>query len=251
MNLSELTMRAPRGFREQTLLDNGLIDGFVSLDSPIGQLNISFNPGGVSSVAPVDASFTIDFEQRFHRQAIEVDRLPKNLDSPVHHTLETGQLGDLSLDWRGQTEFQQAVLTAAAHIPTGEVRPYAWIATEIGRPRAVRAVGSALGQNPVPVLVACHRVVRADGQLGDYRFGTPMKAALLEAEGLDLRPNLGVLVGNTTTERVCYPSCHRARALSPDVAHWFRSPRAARQAGYQPCEQCKPVIGAEPRSVPL
>lgn len=243
MNLSDLTMRAPRGFKEQTLLDNGLVDGFVSLDSPIGQLNISFNPRGVSSVAPVDASFEVDFEARFHRQVIEVDRLPKKLDSPVHHTLETGQLGDLSLDWRGQTEFQRAVLTTAAHIPPGEVRPYAWVATEIGRPRAVRAVGSALGQNPVPVLVACHRVVRADGRLGDYRFGTSLKAALLEAEGLDVQPHLGVLVGNVKNKVVCYPSCHEARELSPEDEYWFRSPRAAREAGYRPCQQCKPVLG--------
>ena len=246
MNLSELTMRAPRGFKEQTLLDNGLVDGFVSLDSPIGQLNISFNPRGVSSVAPVDASFVIEFKERFHRQVIEVDNLPKHLDSPVHHTLETGQLGNLSLDWRGQTEFQQAVLSAAARIPTGEVRPYVWIATEIGRPQAVRAVGSALGQNPVPVLVACHRVIRADGRLGDYRFGTSMKAALLEAEGLDLKSHGGVLVGNIKSELVCYPSCHEARALSPEEECWFRSPRAARQAGYAPCGRCKPVLGDRP-----
>lgn len=242
MNLSELTLRAPRGFKEQTLLDNGLVDGFVALDSQIGRLNISFNPRGVSSVAPVSALFAAEFEERFKRQVVEVDKLPKKLDSRVHRTLETGRLGDLSVDWRGQTEFQQAVLAAAARIPTGEVRPYGWIATAIGRPRAVRAVGSALGQNPVPILVACHRVVRADGRLGAYRFGTPMKAALLEGEGLDVQPHPGVLVGNVKSKVVCYPSCHEARVLSPESECWFKSPRAALEAGFRPCQQCKPVL---------
>ena len=69
------------------------------------------------------------------------------------------------------------MLTKTLEIPSGEVRPYGWVAREIGRPKAVRAVGSALGRNPVPVLIPCHRVVRSDGHVGNYGLGVPMKRA--------------------------------------------------------------------------
>ena len=79
-----------------------------------------------------------------------------------------------------------AVWTKALEIPRGEVRPYGWIAAEIGRPRAVRAVGTALGHNPVPLIVPCHRVVRTDGTIGQYSLGGPgNKRTILAAEGLD------------------------------------------------------------------
>ena len=71
-------------------------------------------------------------------------------------------------------------------IPWGEVRPYSWVAREIGRPRAVRAVGSSLGHNPLPFVVPCHRVVRADGHIGEYGAGGPAaKRAMLATEGID------------------------------------------------------------------
>lgn len=86
------------------------------------------------------------------------------------------------LDLAGLTPFQADVLAAAQTIPAGEVRTYGQIAAAIGRPRAVRAVGSALGRNPVPLLIPCHRVVRSDGSPGDYVFGAAAKARLLAAE---------------------------------------------------------------------
>ena len=83
------------------------------------------------------------------------------------------------------TEFERAVLLKALEIPRGEVRTYGWIAAEIGHPAAVRAVGSALRKNPVPVLIPCHRVVRSDGHVGQYALGgTEAKRTILAAEGL-------------------------------------------------------------------
>lgn len=242
MKLSKLEFQAPVGLKEQTLIDTGLIDGFVSFASPVGLLNIAFNTRGISAVAPPEAEFAAGFEQRFGRQVVAVDRLPSRLEVAVQRTLETGRIAKLPVDWRGQTDFQRAVLEAASSIPTGEVRPYSWIAARIGRPAAVRAVGSALGQNPVPVIVACHRVVRADGQLGQYRFGTAMKARLLKAEGLDLQPYPGVLVANTTTGVACYPSCRIARHIAPKNQHWLGTARQAVAAGYQACERCQPLF---------
>jgi O-6-methylguanine DNA methyltransferase len=90
-----------------------------------------------------------------------------------------------SFDLRSVTEFERAVLLKALEIPRGEVRTYGWIAAQIGRPYAVRAVGSALRKNPVPVLIPCHRVVRSDGHIGNYALGGgDAKRSILAAEGL-------------------------------------------------------------------
>ena len=89
-------------------------------------------------------------------------------------------------DLRG-TEFQQAVWQALLTIPAGQTRSYREIAEQIGRPKAVRAVGSACGANPISVLIPCHRVIRSDGSYQGYHWGVEMKTRLLNQEaGLDL-----------------------------------------------------------------
>ena len=88
----------------------------------------------------------------------------------------------IPLDVAG-SPFQRRVWDALCTIPRGAVTTYAAIARAIGAPAAVRAVGSACGQNPLAIVVPCHRVVRSDGGLGGYRWGLPRKAALLEREG--------------------------------------------------------------------
>jgi methylated-DNA-[protein]-cysteine S-methyltransferase len=89
---------------------------------------------------------------------------------------------DLPLDTRSYTPFQQAVWHAAAEIPSGETRSYAWIAKKIRNPRAVRAVGRALGANPIPIIIPCHRVIGSAGTLGGYAGGLAMKKGLLALE---------------------------------------------------------------------
>jgi O-6-methylguanine DNA methyltransferase len=84
--------------------------------------------------------------------------------------------------------FDQEVLALARQIPRGEVRSYGWLARQLGMPRAAQDVGAALGQNPIPYLTPCHRVVYSDGRLGGYIFGSRAKRALLLAEGVELAP---------------------------------------------------------------
>jgi O-6-methylguanine DNA methyltransferase len=88
---------------------------------------------------------------------------------------------DLPLDLRG-TDFQLKVWNALQQIPFGERRSYREIAQSIGRPKAVRAVGSANGSNPISLIVPCHRVINSDGKLGGYGGGLPLKARLLAME---------------------------------------------------------------------
>ncbi|MBU1062462.1 MAG: MGMT family protein [Candidatus Omnitrophica bacterium] len=81
------------------------------------------------------------------------------------------------------TSFQKKVYTEVKRIPRGEIRTYAWVARRIGKPRAVRAVGTALKKNPFTIIVPCHRVVRSDGDIGEYALGADLKKRLLEIEG--------------------------------------------------------------------
>ncbi len=91
-------------------------------------------------------------------------------------------LFDLPLDLRYYTPFQQSVWRATASIPFGETRSYQWIANRIRRPHAARAVGQAVGANPAPVIIPCHRVITSSGRLGGFSGGLAMKKKLLELE---------------------------------------------------------------------
>ena len=91
------------------------------------------------------------------------------------------------LDLSGATTFHRAVWDATISIPYGETRTYAWVAQQIGKPRALRAVGRALARNPFPIIVPCHRVVASNGNLGGFRGGLELKKRLLELEAGRLR----------------------------------------------------------------
>ena len=89
---------------------------------------------------------------------------------------------DLPLDLTEGTEFERRVWTAARGVPHGTVASYADVARDIGAPRATRAVGNALGKNPVPIVVPCHRILHADLSIGGFSSGLPWKRFLLELE---------------------------------------------------------------------
>jgi methylated-DNA-[protein]-cysteine S-methyltransferase len=90
---------------------------------------------------------------------------------------------ELPLDLRGGTAFQQSVWQALLHIPSGATSSYGALSTLIGKSAAVRAVGAAVGRNPLSVVVPCHRVLGSDGSLTGYAGGLPRKSALLQLEG--------------------------------------------------------------------
>jgi O-6-methylguanine DNA methyltransferase len=124
------------------------------------------------------------------------------------------------------------------------------VAREAGRPGAVRAAASVLARNPVPLLVPCHRVVRADGAIGKYLFGAAHKEALLRDENTNLdevadlaRRGLHYL-GSDTTGVVCFPTCHNARRITRAHRAGFATLVAATAAGYRPCRVCRPAAAA-------
>ncbi|GAB1724670.1 MAG: methylated-DNA--[protein]-cysteine S-methyltransferase [Nitrospira sp. CR1.1] len=89
----------------------------------------------------------------------------------------------LPIDWSTGTPFQRKVWKAIARIPYGRVRSYQWVAMRVGGKQYARAVGMALGANPVPIVVPCHRIIAHDGSLGGFSGGVPMKRRLLSLEG--------------------------------------------------------------------
>lgn len=94
----------------------------------------------------------------------------------------------VAVDLRAGTPFQRAVWRVLQTIPHGQTRCYGWVARQLGRPAAARAVGAACGANPVPILVPCHRVVASNGTLGGFSGGLALKRRLLALEGVRLPP---------------------------------------------------------------
>jgi O-6-methylguanine DNA methyltransferase len=97
-----------------------------------------------------------------------------------------GQLAEFSddLDLKGGSAFDKLVWLAVREIPFGSTRSYGWVAERVGNPRASRAVGGALGRNPLPIIIPCHRVLAADGSLHGFSDGLEMKRLMLRLEGV-------------------------------------------------------------------
>ena len=89
---------------------------------------------------------------------------------------------NIPVDLDSATEFRKKVWEATRSIPCGETRSYQWVAQQIRKPKAARAVGQALGKNPLPIIIPCHRVIAADGSIGGYNGGVEMKRRLLNLE---------------------------------------------------------------------
>lgn len=157
-------------------------------DSPIGAFFV-----GVSERGVVALSFA-ESEDRFrdwlqHRVRAIVVREPSKLREVVSQVLDylEGRRKSFAFEYdlRSLTPFQRNVLTTVQEVPRGEYLTYGELARRIGKPGAARAVGQALGSNPIPVLIPCHRVLASDGSLGGYsgRGGVRTKEALLRLEG--------------------------------------------------------------------
>jgi O-6-methylguanine DNA methyltransferase len=227
----------------------GLADAFVTVDGPAGPLLVAYNGRGISATAPgSDADgFAERFAARFRRPLRPAGRPPAGLVAQVERLLGSGRRATPPrYDLRGTTEFERAVLAKAQEIPRGQVRPYAWVAGELGQPAAVRAVGAALGRNPIPVLIPCHRVVGSDGRLTGYAWGVPYKRTLLAAEGADpdelerLGRRGTRFFGSDTTRIYCYPTCAHARRTTNRHLMKFTGAADAAAVGYRPCRVCRP-----------
>lgn len=167
----------------------GLLDiAYATIDSPIGTLLLAASPRGLVRIAYIDSddqdAVLADLAARISPRVLSA---PRRLDQPRRELEEyfggRRHSFDIPQDWQLIRGFARAVLTATAHIPYGSVSTYKRVATEAGSPRGHRAAGNALGSNPLPIVVPCHRVLHSGGGLGGYTGGLERKQLLLGVEG--------------------------------------------------------------------
>jgi O-6-methylguanine DNA methyltransferase len=251
------TMIDPR-FRatlRQRLLQSKGIAGpaegrYAVLDTAIGRLHIAYRDRVICgvSVATDDVTFEQCCVDRYGIYPRRDAEPPAWLVTLVGNHLEGRRAFRGAVDLVGLTPFQQRVLEKIREIPRGEVRPYTWVAREIGFPKAMRAVGTALRRNPIPLLIPCHRVIRSEGSLGAYSAGgTVLKERILTLEGVDL-PELRTLTrlgkrfrGSRSTHIFCFPTCYSRKWAKEQHTVYFTSAHEARQGGYRPCKLCRPA----------
>jgi methylated-DNA-[protein]-cysteine S-methyltransferase len=174
-----------RRFRERAAAERLLDVAYEMTDSPVGPLLIAATDRGVCRIA-FDPDEERTLEELVRIYGARILRSPRPLDAARRQLDEyfarRRTAFDLPVDVGALPGFQQLVLTALARVPYGETATYGGLASEIGRPRAARAVGGALNRNPVPIVLPCHRVVGADGKLVGYAGGVERKRALLALE---------------------------------------------------------------------
>jgi methylated-DNA-[protein]-cysteine S-methyltransferase len=168
--------------------DDGLLDiAYAPVDSPFGPLLAAATPRGLISLSFPETSeqeVLTDLSRmvspRIMLAPARLDRVRGELDE---YFAGTRRHFELTVDWRLVRGFGRAVLRYTSRIPYGQVRTYREVAGHAGSPAASRAAGNALGANPIPIVVPCHRVVRSGGGLGGYGGGIDRKEWLLRHEG--------------------------------------------------------------------
>jgi methylated-DNA-[protein]-cysteine S-methyltransferase len=164
--------------------------GYRVIDSPLGPLWIAVGPKGVLAIhygaepsAGELARIVRTYGPGVLPDARRVDAVARELDQ---YFAGTRRRFDIAVDLTPLTDFQRRILSATARVAFGDVSTYAKVATQAGSEKASRAAGQALGANPIPIVVPCHRVLASDGTLGGYAGGLDAKRRLLGLERRDV-----------------------------------------------------------------
>jgi methylated-DNA-[protein]-cysteine S-methyltransferase len=148
---------------------------FETVDTPIGPLYIIFRVGVLIAVSFKDEKPRGILSGKSAASVLVKKELAEYFNGErIDFTCQTAFLEG--------TEFERKVWNALRYVPYGETRTYKWLAEKIGRPQAFRSVGNALGKNPIPIIVPCHRIIESGGSLGGYTSGISIKRRLLEIE---------------------------------------------------------------------
>lgn len=159
---------------------------YTAMRTPVGRLFVAATPAGLVRVAfdRAESAFVDELRRRLKMDVVKSgDRLVEIVAQLEAYFAGKRRVFDIAVDLKRMAPFQRSVLRAALKVPAGQVVSYGEIARRIGRPRASRAVGQALGHNPIPIVIPCHRVVSSSGGLGGYTGGLPIKKTLLKLEG--------------------------------------------------------------------
>ena len=183
-----LDLAALRSRLARRAADEGLLDvAYGVADSPLGPLTVMVTLRGLVRLSYPGEGIEAQLAELAERVSPRILEAPERTDD-VRRQLDAYFTGerttfDLPIDWRLVRGFAGQVLRATARIPFGSVSSYRQVAAEAGSPNAYRAAGNALGSNPIPIVVPCHRVLHAGGGLGGYTGGLERKRYLLELEG--------------------------------------------------------------------
>jgi len=245
-SFSGLGRSAPHDLMRRVMEDS--MDKYGRVETDLGAVWVGFNARGITMVYPGARGaegFTQAYLSRRFRVAVP-SAVPARYAALVQQAARGEVRRPLPLDLDGLKPFEQKALLLLRTIPRGQVRPYSWLAREAGNPKAARAVGTTMARNPVPLLLPCHRVVPASGGIGNYAFGSDMKRALLEREGVpvgeleDFARRGAQYLGCKSTGIYCFPTCSDARRMNPENRLFFRSASQAAESGYRPCRHCRP-----------
>lgn len=228
-----------------------IADGFDRVDTPRGTALVVFSEEGIRFIRLGDSVDALREEYGARRgRLLEARPISAALRKQVLAAVSGESVDKPKLDLDEARDLEHDVMMTLLRIPRGEVRTYAWVARQVGRPRAVRAVANVIASNVVPFLVPCHRVVPSSGGTGKYYFGSEMKRDLLRDEGVDL-DELDALsrehirfIGSRTTHVFCFPTCRGARQIREENRVPFRDADHALESGYRPCRVCQPVVAA-------
>jgi methylated-DNA-[protein]-cysteine S-methyltransferase len=161
---------------------------------------------------PTSPAAATSFQGLERSTCSEIDAVLEQIQAFLEGVSVRFSLGMVRLDLC--TEFQQSVLVAEYGIPRGQVSTYQLIGRFLGKPFAARAVGTALANNPFPIIIPCHRAIRSDGTLGGYQGGLSMKRALLEMEGISFDG-----AGRVVTENLFYATAGEGATPLLNIMH--------------------------------
>jgi methylated-DNA-[protein]-cysteine S-methyltransferase len=185
----ELDLARLRSALARRAADAGLLDvAYGTYDSPLGALTVMVTSRGLVRLSYPGEGIAAQLDELAGRVSPRILQAPERTDS-VRRQLDEYFDGnrrtfDVPIDWRLMQGFAGNVLRATARIPFGSVSSYREVAAQAGSPNAYRAAGNALGSNPMPIVVPCHRVLHAGGGLGGYTGGIARKQFLLRLEGV-------------------------------------------------------------------
>jgi methylated-DNA-[protein]-cysteine S-methyltransferase len=184
------TLPSPAALDLQRVAGEGLLDvAYATVDSPLGPLVVAATPRGLVRLAYTgsrdEGEVVEDLARRLSPRILEAPERLDDVRRQLDEYFEGRRAGfEVPIDWSLTHGFTGKVLRQTARIGYGKTSTYAEVAGRAGSPRAVRAAGNALGSNPIPVVVPCHRVLRTGGALGGYTGGVERKEFLLRLEGV-------------------------------------------------------------------
>jgi methylated-DNA-[protein]-cysteine S-methyltransferase len=186
-DLSHEAARTAARFAEAAAESGALDVAYATVESPFGRLLVAASTRGLLRLAYPDEPLEALMAELAEEVSPRILEAPGRLD-PLRRQLDEYFAGsrrrfEFPIDWRLVRGFGRQVLRVTNHIPYGTVSTYGEVAVRTGRPKASRAVGNALGANPIPIVIPCHRVVRTGGGLGGYTGGVHRKERLLQLEG--------------------------------------------------------------------